>query len=104
VNEVENLKARMREFAAMLDECAQGDDEVNMLRLQLRPLFAEIEKGSIRPPCVGRFKVPFLIEDERYGLGTPMFEAAAQFACALDDSASQPWFKAAFGKRPSSFD
>jgi hypothetical protein len=97
MNKRELLLQCMASLRAELAAAKVADPWLAELEDSLDPLFSDIGSGLVEPPCCGRFRNPFHIEDPRYGPETRLFAAAAAFRSALEDSASQPWFKSAFG-------
>jgi hypothetical protein len=97
MDKTELLLKCANELRVQLADALRTDRGLMSISDSLQPLFLEIESGGVTPPAVGRFDFPFHSDDSRYGSGTALFSAAAAFESALLDSASQPWFKAAFG-------
>jgi hypothetical protein len=95
------LKACAAEFEAVLRAEAEIDWSLSRLLKDLKPLFEGIASGLVVPPCPGRFRTPFHIEDPVNGLESNLFRVSAAFESALEDSASQPWYQKAFGSPKS---
>lgn len=88
----EILQRKMRIFRTMLtDEAARNVRLQNLLE-SANPLFDAIERQAVQPPQEGMFSAPFRIDDTEYGYPHPLFSAASDFICALEDWPSKSWW------------
>ena len=84
----------MRSFRAILVKTEKLDPTLSSVISELNPLFNEIEKGEIMPPCEDRYHSLFQGDAVRYGFPHPIYGAAAEFHAALEDWRSKPWWPA----------
>ena len=86
MNKTELLRARALKFEKALRDAAQIDSGLNRRLDELKPLFLRIRNGEISPPLpFGTYRSKLGYDDERYGLDSPVRNAEAEFASALED-------------------
>lgn len=82
----------MREFRALLAKEAIHDVGLQTLLRSSTPLFDAIEAGKITPPQEGLFAGPFQSDGTKFGFPHPLYSAASDFICALEDWPAKPWW------------
>ena len=88
----ELLLKEMGVFRSLLIEAARVDSLAEFLLKELTPLFEDIEVSNVSPPCVDRYPRYFHSDNQKFGAGSPMEEASANFRSALEDWRSKPWY------------
>lgn len=86
------LIERSRALRQLLLSKVESDPSIATLIEKLHPLFDGIETDVIVPPTTDRCNDLPTVDDEKYGMGTDVFEACAYFQAALEDWASLAWF------------
>lgn len=92
MDKVNLLRQATDDFRRLLESLAPSDRDIALMLAELRPLFTDIEAGAVVPPVAGRYRVRIHSEDPKYGLGTALFSAQADFISALEDWRSRPWY------------
>jgi len=83
---------RMREFRSLLTQEANNDPDLLYITRVSRALFDSIEAGEITPPRDGLYSNPFQGDGTKFGFPHPLYSAAAEFICALEDWPSKTWW------------
>jgi hypothetical protein len=94
MDKVQLLHQATGRFRSLLESLATNDRDIAELLAALRPLFADIDAGRVVPPTTGRYGARIHSEDPKYGLGTAVFSAQADFWSALEDWPSRPGYPA----------
>jgi len=93
MNKIEKLRMSANDFRKLLEEYENSDPDAHRMLNWLTPLFIEIEAGNIIPPKSYEFRMALGKDSSFYDPCGPFSRTEADFACALEDWASQPWYK-----------
>lgn len=93
MDKVEKLRAAADSFRILLEDHRGRDQDASRMLEWLTPLFDEIKTGNVTPPKRYEYRMALGKDSPFYEPYGPFSQAEADFACALEDWASQPWYK-----------
>lgn len=93
MDKIKKLKIAANKFRKLLVEYEACNLDARQLLDWLTPLFIEIEAGNIIPPKRYEFREALGKDSSFYDPHGPFSRVEADFACALEDWVSQPWYK-----------
>lgn len=93
MDKFEKLSMAASDFRKLLLEYKEKDPDASQMLNWLMPLFLEIEAGNVNPPRRYEFRMALGKDSPFYDPHGPFSRIEADFVCALEDWASQPWYK-----------
>jgi hypothetical protein len=93
MDKAEKLRVAADNFSILLEDYKWRDKDASKMLEWLTPLFDEIKAGRVTPPKRYEYRMALGKDSSFYDPYGPFSRAEADFACALEDWASQPWYK-----------
>ena len=101
MDKVTLLKEKAIAFRSLLEAHQDFDTDAMLMLKWLTPLFDDIARGKVVPPTHYEFRLALGRDSAFYELGSLFSESHAEFAAALEDWASQPWYQDALKRETS---
>lgn len=93
MDKVQWLKVKAAEFRALLEAYQDTSVDAMLMLKWLTPLFDDISAGRVMPPVRYEFRNALGKDNPFYEPDSIFSGPHADFAAALEDWASQPWYQ-----------